>query len=82
MRVPKDFLMLFSSNMPFFISQVQVNQSPIGPISPANSREDNLNSETTSQSNREQSSPPSQADIIFMFLMPALGVRNVLFHQP
>ena len=73
--------MLSISDMLFLISQVQVNQSPIGPISPANSKEDSPSSETTSQSNREQSFPRRKADIISMSPTPALGVRTIFLKQ-
>lgn len=63
--------------MLFFFSQVPVNQSPIGPISPANSNEDNHSSEITSQSTQEQSSLQKKADIISISPMPAPGVRSI-----
>lgn len=67
--------------MLFFNSQVQDNQSPIGPISPANSEGDSPSSETTSRSSREQSSPRRKADIISMSPMPAPGVRTISLHK-
>ena len=76
-RVPKNSPVLSRSNMLFLLSQVPVNQSPIGPISLANSNEDSPSSEVTSQSTQEQSFPRRRGDTIFMSPMLALGVRTI-----
>ncbi|CAF9939886.1 MAG: S-glutathionyl-(chloro)hydroquinone reductase [Alectoria fallacina] len=75
-RESKDFSVLSSSDMFYFISQVKVNRSPIGPTSRANSKEDSPNSEITSPSNQARSSPQRKADIISMSHMPVLGVPH------
>ena len=75
----RDPLLTMSDISLFFTSHVQVNPSPIGLTSPANSKGDSLNSGTTSPGIREQNFPRRKADIISTSHMHALGVCTVSF---